>query len=53
LKARLRYRVVGGALAMWIDLHRPHKVIEDAFTNIIGGVADSLDGMRLVHGKVG
>jgi len=31
IEARLRYRIAdGGALSMWFDLVRPHKVIEDA-----------------------
>lgn len=31
IEARLRYRIAdGGALSMWFDLARPHKVIEDA-----------------------
>lgn len=30
VQARLRYRIDGGALVMWFDLLRPHKIIEDA-----------------------
>lgn len=31
LQARLRYRVKEGALAIWFELVRPHKVLETAF----------------------
>lgn len=31
LAARLRYRVTDGSLAIWFELVRPHKVLEDAF----------------------
>jgi uncharacterized protein YfdQ (DUF2303 family) len=31
LRARLRYRVKEGALAIWYELIRPHKVLEAAF----------------------
>jgi uncharacterized protein YfdQ (DUF2303 family) len=53
LTARLRYRVVNGNLLMWVDLHRPHKVVDDAFAGIVGNVEVALADMRLVHGKVG
>lgn len=52
LTARLRYRVAGGGLSLWIDLHRPHKVTEDAFNGIVTDVEGLLDPMRLVHGSV-
>lgn len=33
--ARLRYRIAdGGALAMWFDLERPHKIVEDAVAEL-------------------
>jgi len=53
LTARLRYRVTNGNLLMWVDLHRPHKVVQDAFSAIVERVQELLAGMRLVHGKVG
>lgn len=53
LTARLRYRVMSGNLFMWIDLHRPNKVVDDAFKSIVDSIRDHLDGMRFVHGKVG
>lgn len=31
LSARLKYRVKDGALTIWYELVRPHKVLEDAF----------------------
>jgi uncharacterized protein YfdQ (DUF2303 family) len=30
VEARLRYRINDGKLAIWYDLHRPHKVVEAA-----------------------
>lgn len=52
--ARLRYRVEsGGALKLWVDLLRPHKVLEEAFDDIVAAVKAQLDGKRLIHGKVG
>lgn len=54
LTARLRHRVEsGGALKLWVDLLRPHKVIEEAFEDIVAAVKIQLDGKRLIHGKVG
>lgn len=35
LIARLRYRIKDGALTFWYDLLRPHKVIEEAFANMV------------------
>lgn len=32
--ARLKYRVKDGALTIWYELVRPHKVLEDAFRAI-------------------
>ncbi len=52
LTARLRYRIPNGNLLMWVDLHRPHKIIDDAFRTIVASVQEQLAGMRLVHGKV-
>ncbi len=35
VKARLRYRIgEGGALAMWFDIERPHKLLEDAVREV-------------------
>jgi uncharacterized protein YfdQ (DUF2303 family) len=53
LEARLRYRLADGQLMLWLDLVRPHKVIEDAFTQIVKGIETDVPGVRLVHGKVG
>ena len=36
VKARFRYRIgEGGDLSMWYDLHRPHKIEEDAFKTVL------------------
>jgi uncharacterized protein YfdQ (DUF2303 family) len=34
LQARLRYRVTNGALKIWFELVRPHKVLEQAFRDV-------------------
>lgn len=31
VKAKFRYRITEGRLSMWYELHRPDKIIEDAF----------------------
>ncbi|MHB8727627.1 MAG: DUF2303 family protein [Sulfuricaulis sp.] len=36
VKARFRYRIAdGGELSMWYDLHRPHKIEQDAFKQVL------------------
>lgn len=48
--ARLRYRIAdGGALAMWFDLLRPHKVLEDAAEQLRLEIEGKL-GMPMIHG---
>lgn len=50
MKARLRYRMPGGKLSMWYDLHRPGALKRDAF----GIVADQLAnecGSEILMGK--
>jgi uncharacterized protein YfdQ (DUF2303 family) len=39
LTARLRYRVVGGALTLWYHLDRPQDALDDAFQRLMDGVA--------------
>jgi uncharacterized protein YfdQ (DUF2303 family) len=53
LKARLRYRVDGGKLAMWVSLDRPHKLVEAAFDRIVVRVEEAFGTLLLIHGKVG
>lgn len=48
--ARLRYRISdGGALTMWFDLERPHKIIEDAVTEIVNAV-QTKTGITTING---
>lgn len=35
LTARLRFRLEEAKLALWFDLLRPHKVVEDAFNHVV------------------
>ena len=34
VECRLRYRIDDGSLAMWFDMLRPHKIVEDAVKNV-------------------
>lgn len=47
VNARLRFRIEEGRLSFWYDLHRPEKIVEDAFTRVIGAVAEQTG--RFVH----
>jgi uncharacterized protein YfdQ (DUF2303 family) len=42
LTARLRFRMEEGKLALWYDLLRPHKVVEDAFNNVVAQLVTGL-----------
>lgn len=48
--ARLRYRVSEGALSIKYDLIRPHKVIEQAFADTLGGIKKSLKDVLVIFG---
>lgn len=53
LEARLRYRIGdGGALAMWFDLVRPHKLIEHAAREVWGLIEAQTD-LRIFNGSPG
>lgn len=48
--ARLRYRISdGGKLAMWFELVRPHKILEDAFKAVWDEIATGT-GLSIVRG---
>ncbi len=47
--AKLRYRIDGGRLALWYDLERPHKVLEDAVSMLRGQIEKQL-GVVALHG---
>lgn len=40
VKAKLRYRVNDGDLRIWFDLHRPEKVVETAFGEMVGRISE-------------
>lgn len=52
IDARLRFRITDGKLALWVDLLRPHKVIEDAFNREVATITAALAPTRVVHGKI-
>lgn len=43
IAARLRFRLEEGKLALWFELVRPHKVIEDAFKHVVSEISTALD----------
>lgn len=51
LRARFRYRINDeGGLALWVDLLRPHKVIEAAFDDLVTQVTAAFPDWLIVHG---
>lgn len=50
IDARLKYRIREGKLALWYELIRPEKIIEDAARELIEGVR-SKTGMPVLFGK--
>lgn len=51
VRARLRYRISDqGALAMWFDLERPHKIIEDAVAQL-KKVVEEATGIKTINGE--
>lgn len=50
LTARLRYRINDGQLAMWFDLLRPERLLEDAFSNTLEQIRGDLgDDVMMLH----
>jgi len=47
VKARLRYRRNGGAIKVWYELERPHKIIEQAFRDLHAQVKAECGGVLL------
>ncbi|MEF8794004.1 DUF2303 family protein [Thiohalorhabdus sp.] len=43
VKAKVRYRVKDGDLALWYDLHRPEKVHERAFEGMVDQIAAEVE----------
>lgn len=48
MDARLKYRVKDGALSIWYELVRPHKVLDDAFREIWTRIASETDRVILL-----
>jgi uncharacterized protein YfdQ (DUF2303 family) len=44
VEARLRYRMTEGKVAFWVDLLRPHKVVEAAWADVCASITQALDG---------
>jgi uncharacterized protein YfdQ (DUF2303 family) len=51
LTARLRFRMVEGKLELWFDLLRPHKVVEDAFNNVVAALEAGLS-VEILRGAI-
>lgn len=49
VRARLRYRIDQGKLALWYELYRPEYIERDAFEAIVGNVATAT-GIDVWHG---
>ena len=53
VEARLRYRIAdGGAMTMWYDLLRPHKIIEHAALEVWKEI-ETETGESILHGSPG
>ncbi len=50
VKARFRYRLHEAALTLWVDLVRPHKVIEDAVNELLAIVTKGLPDVPVFKG---
>lgn len=48
-KARFRYRINQGKLAMWYDLIRPKKCIEEAVKDTLNEIKDSTNGVKVAQ----
>ena len=51
LVARLRFRIEESKLVLWYDLLRPHKVVEDAFNNVVAQLETGLK-VSVLRGSV-
>lgn len=49
--ARLRFRIQGGKLVLWFDLHRAQEVLERAFDSILAKIEQGI-GSRMLRGLV-
>jgi uncharacterized protein YfdQ (DUF2303 family) len=51
VEARLRYRINEGKLALWYDLTRPHKIVEDAVKGVWKSIEEGT-GSTILHAAV-
>lgn len=49
--ARLRFRIQGGKLVLWFDLHRRQEILERAFDTIVAKIEAGI-GARMLRGAV-
>lgn len=49
VQVRLRFRIDGGKLSMWLEVVRPHKTLEAAVKDILKQVSDGT-GLMPLHG---
>ena len=47
VEARFRYRIKEGALTMWYELVRPHRIVEDSFGGILARIREQIDDIPL------
>lgn len=52
LKARVRYRVDDGKLALWYQLISPEKVLEHAFSEVKAAISTALSGLPMLDGDI-
>jgi hypothetical protein len=50
LRARLKYRLLGGSVKFWYELDRPERAIEDAFAGYVNEVREK-SGYRVLIGQ--
>ena len=50
-EARFRWKLSGGNLALRYELIRPHKVIEQAFKDVLDGITAKLKDVPVIFGK--
>ncbi len=48
--ARFRYRLNGGKLSLWYELIRPHKVVEQAFADLVDSINEAT-GTKVLFGS--
>ena len=49
VEARFKYRIKEGALTMWYELIRPHRIVEDAFAGILARIREQLGDIPVIE----